>query len=96
MSIKKDEIKKIAQLARLELNEVEIKKYQEQLSSILGYIDSLKEIKISDLDILGLESEEYNQVRKDEVLSINEEERKIILNQVPEKNDGQIRVDRVI
>jgi aspartyl-tRNA(Asn)/glutamyl-tRNA(Gln) amidotransferase subunit C len=96
MAISKDEIKKIAQLARLELNKVEIEKYQEQLASVLGYIDKLKEVKTSNLDILGLDSDEYNQVREDEIFLVDEQEKKIILNQVPEKEDDQIKVERVI
>lgn len=96
MSISKDEIKKIAQLARLELNEVEIEKYQEQLSSVLGYIDKLKEVKTSDIDILGLDSDEYNQVREDEIVLADDQEKKIILDQIPEKEDGQVKVERVI
>lgn len=96
MAISKDEIKKIAQLARLELNEVETEKYQEQLSSVLGYIDKLKEVKTSDLDILGLNSDEYNQVREDEIILADDQEKKIILDQVPEKEDNQVKVERVI
>ncbi len=96
MSISKDEIKKIAQLARLELNDLEIEKYQEQLSSVLGYIDKLKEVKTSDVDILGLDSEDYNQLRKDAVFPADDEERSIALKQAPEKEDDQIKVERVI
>ena len=36
--ISSNEVKKVAQLARLELNESEIQKHAEQLENILGYI----------------------------------------------------------
>ena len=42
MAISREEIQKIASLARLDLSEAEILKYQEQLSSILKHIDALK------------------------------------------------------
>ncbi len=96
MSISKEEIKKISQLARLEINDVEIKKYQEQLSSVLAYIDKLKKVKISDLAILGLESEDYNQTRIDKFLPCSDEERRIVLDQIPEIDNGQVKVGRVI
>lgn len=96
MLISKEEIKKIAQLARLELNDIEIEKYQEQLSSILGYIDKLKEVKTSNLAILGLESGEYNKTRIDEVLICSEKEQKIVLDQISEIENGQAKVGRVI
>ncbi|MFA5644439.1 MAG: Asp-tRNA(Asn)/Glu-tRNA(Gln) amidotransferase subunit GatC [Patescibacteria group bacterium] len=96
MSITKEEIKKIAQLARLELNDVEIAKYQKQFSSILGYIDQIKDVRISDLDILGLNSEIVNQTRVDEVFPGEPEDKKLALDQAPEREADQIKVGRVI
>jgi aspartyl-tRNA(Asn)/glutamyl-tRNA(Gln) amidotransferase subunit C len=45
--INKEEVKHIAKLARLGLKEAEIKKFQKELSSILDYFNSLKEIDVS-------------------------------------------------
>ena len=42
--ITKDEVKKVSQLARLELNEDEISKHAKQLEKILGYIKQLEKI----------------------------------------------------
>jgi aspartyl-tRNA(Asn)/glutamyl-tRNA(Gln) amidotransferase subunit C len=44
MSITRDEVIHIAKLARLELSDAEIERYQHQLSSILEYADRLKTI----------------------------------------------------
>lgn len=96
MAISKEDIKKVAQLARLELNEAEVEKYQGQLASILDYIDMLKEAKVSDLAVLGLESENYNQTRDDEILPCDDKTIKIALDQAPEREADQIKVDRVI
>lgn len=96
MSLNNEEIKKIAFLARLELNDIEISKYQEQLSSILKYIDILKEADSSDLDILGLESDNFNRFRKDEVINCSEDEVKMAINQAGEKENDQIKVNRVL
>lgn len=96
MAISRKEIEKMAFLARLELNEVEIKKYQEQLSSVLGYIDTLKEVDCSDLDILGLDLDGFNKVRVDEVVHCSPEEIKLALDQSPDKEGEFIKVNRVI
>lgn len=96
MSLNNEEIKKIAFLARLELNDIEISKYQEQLSSILKYIDILKKADSSDLDILGLESDNFNRFRKDEVINCSEDEVKMAINQAGEKENDQIKVNRVL
>ena len=42
--ISSDEVKKVAQLARLELNENEINQHAEQLEKILEYIKQLEKI----------------------------------------------------
>ena len=49
--IRNDEVKKVAQLARLELNESEIQKHAEQLEKILEYIKQLEKI---DTDMLRI------------------------------------------
>ena len=42
--ISKEEVKKVAQLARLELNEDQINNHAEQLAKILDYIKQLDKI----------------------------------------------------
>ncbi len=92
--INKEEIKKIAFLARLELNDVEVEKYQTQLSAILGYIDMLQELDSSDLDVLGLSADEFNQTRADEVDKWKDADK--LLDQAPNTQEGQIKVNRVL
>ena len=96
MSISREEIQKIANLARLDLSEAEILQYQEQLSSILKHIDTLKEAQSDDLDILGLNLSDYNKKREDEVKAWSEAEIKTALNQAKEISDGQVKVQRVL
>lgn len=45
--IKKDDIKHIAELARIDLNE----DLQDDLSNIIGYIDRLKMLEVSNLSL---------------------------------------------
>lgn len=96
MAISREEIQKIANLARLDLSEAEILQYQEQLSSILRHIDTLKEAQSDDLDILGLNLSDYNRKREDEVKTWSEAEIKTALNQAKEISDGQVKVQRVL
>jgi len=46
MSIKKEEIEHIAELARLQISAEELKKFGPQLDSILKYIGQLAELKL--------------------------------------------------
>jgi len=47
--ITKEEVKKVAHLARLELNENEINNHAEQLEKILDYIRQLEKIDTDDV-----------------------------------------------
>ena len=44
MKLKKSEVEKISDLARINLTEEEKKKFQKELSSILDYVDKLNEV----------------------------------------------------
>lgn len=45
-----DDVRAIADLARLELNEAELARYQKQLSDILGYFQKLEELDTTHID----------------------------------------------
>lgn len=96
MSISQEEIKKIATLARLDLSEAEVLQYQKQLSSVLKYIDALKEVDIKDLEVLGLHSQEFNKTREDLFMRWPQTEVKTALSQAKEIMDDQIKVQRVL
>jgi aspartyl-tRNA(Asn)/glutamyl-tRNA(Gln) amidotransferase subunit C len=51
MTISSKEVEHIARLARLQLSTEEITKYQAELSSILEYIEQLKQVDTSGIDL---------------------------------------------
>ena len=77
--LSKEEVIKIAKLARLELSEAEIEKYQKELSAILDYAKQLDEINTDNVEplyqVTGLE----HVVRKDQALPQNNEKMNQIL-----------------
>ena len=95
MLTKKD-IQHIANLARLELSEEELKLYGEQLSAVLEYINQLKEVDTTDVEptaqVTGLE----NVWRADEIEPWAKDEVQIAIGQAPEVEDGQVKVKRVL
>jgi len=96
MKLEKKEIQHIANLARLELTEKELKTYGSQLSDVLSYIDQLQEVDVTDVEptaqVTGLE----NIFREDEIEEWDESERGAALNQAPELENGQVKVKRVL
>jgi len=89
----KQEVAKIARLARLELTDKELNKYANQLSQILSYVDQLNEVDTADVDPISQITGLTNIWREDKV-----EESTVIddlLAQVPELEARGVKVKSV-
>jgi aspartyl-tRNA(Asn)/glutamyl-tRNA(Gln) amidotransferase subunit C len=67
MSLSREDVEKIAGLARLELSEAEKSLYQEQLSAILAYAERLNELDLQDVPPTASAVPLTNVMREDEV-----------------------------
>ncbi len=86
MSLSLDQVKKVAKLANLPLSEEEEKKYSQQLSKILEYVDQLNKVDTTDTDATFNVTDNENVLRQDETIpSLTQDE--ALLN-APQKNDG--------
>ena len=92
--IRNDEVKKVAQLARLELNESEIQKHAEQLEKILEYIKQLEKIDTDDVPCTTRAIEVINVFRKD-VQKISECSQEL-LELGPSREDQYYKVPKII
>ena len=92
--ITKEEVKKVAHLARLELNENEINNHAEQLEKILDYIRQLEKIDTDDVPCTTRAIEVVNVFRKDEMKNsdCNEE----LLELGPSREDKYFKVPKII
>lgn len=62
-----DQVRHAAKLARLHLTDEEVSVYQEQFTSIFGYMEKLQEIDVSSIDGTKHASRDQMILRKDEV-----------------------------
>ena len=92
--ISSDEVKKVAQLARLELNESEINQHAEQLEKILEYIKQLEKINTEDVPCTTRAIEVVNVLRKDE--KKNYENSDEILDLAPSRENKFFKVPKII
>ena len=92
--ITKEEVKNVALLARLELNEEEINNHVEQLEKILEYIKQLESIDTNNVPGTTRAIEVTNRFRKDEKKNsdCNEE----LLELGPSKEDKYFKVPKII
>ena len=92
--ISSDEVKKVAQLARLELNDNEIKQHAEQLEKILGYINQLEKINTENIPCTTRAIEVVNVLRKDEKKDYENSEE--LLDLAPSRENKFFKVPKII
>jgi aspartyl-tRNA(Asn)/glutamyl-tRNA(Gln) amidotransferase subunit C len=94
--ISKEQVKHIATLARLKIDDSEAETYSAELSKVLGYIDQMSEVDTGgrqiDIDASGL----VNRLRADQAVSWDEAEKKLALQQAEVVENNLIKVPRVL
>lgn len=94
--VNKEQVKHIAKLARLGLQDSEIEKMQKELASILGYIDLLNEVKIEKVSGFFHPAGIENISRKDEAVADRGDAREKIISQFPEKEGEYLKVKEIL
>jgi aspartyl-tRNA(Asn)/glutamyl-tRNA(Gln) amidotransferase subunit C len=91
----KEDVLKLAKLARLELDQSEIEVYRSELSQILEYVEQLQTVNTDDLlptnQVTGL----VNVSRTDKIKNYGYQPHDL-LNNVPRVKDDQIQVNRMV
>lgn len=93
-NISMDEVKRIADLARLAVTEEEVEKFKEHLDAITTYAEQL-----NDVDTEGVEPTTHaldleNVMRKDEPQQWTTQEE--VLKNAPDHKDGHFRVPSIL
>ena len=88
-------VEHIAKLARLGLNESDKKKFQQELSAVLDFVEKLKEADTSQTEPMAGGTFLNNVFRDDESKPVDKEQRTEILDNAPEKKDNFIKVKAV-
>ena len=92
--ISSDEVKKVAKLARLELDDSEIQSHAEQLEKILGYIEQLDKINTENIPCTTRAIEVVNVLRKDEKKDFKNSEE--LLDLAPSRENNFFKVPKII
>jgi aspartyl-tRNA(Asn)/glutamyl-tRNA(Gln) amidotransferase subunit C len=94
--ISKEKVKHIAKLARLALSEKEVEKYQKELSKILEYIEKLKEVDVSGIEPVFHPLKIKNVMREDVEVKKEFNQIKKLIELMPEKKEGYLKVKKVL
>ena len=93
MKISKQEVSKIANLARLEIDDRRLETFAQQFNDILDYMDKLEELDTSQTEPLYSPLSHSRALRSDEVRS--DYSREEVLQNAPEENEGFFVVPKV-
>ncbi|MGN1318541.1 MAG: Asp-tRNA(Asn)/Glu-tRNA(Gln) amidotransferase subunit GatC [Lachnospirales bacterium] len=87
-------IKYLEELSRLTLTPEEEEKAKEDLTKILGYIDTLNELDTSNVEAMSHPFSYTNNFREDEVKPSTD--RELILKNAPQQKDGCFKVPTTV
>lgn len=94
MDITLEEVKKLANLARLKVSEEEAVKLQGELGAILNYVGQINTL-LTESDIV-LTHSVSNVLRTDAPVQSTTDTRELIMKDAPETTDGYVKVKKII
>lgn len=94
MSISKEEVKKVANLARLEITPAQEEEFSTQLNAIFDYFEQLRELDTENVLPTTRAIDVSNITRKDE--QITYAHRESLLNSAPEREEDFFRVPKIL
>jgi aspartyl-tRNA(Asn)/glutamyl-tRNA(Gln) amidotransferase subunit C len=98
VDVTRDDVLKIAELAKLRFDEEELDSFTRQFRRILDYVEKLKEVRVEGVQptshVASIDDLEWGTLRRDEVhKSLSEEE---ALSGAPDAGSGHFKVPKVI
>ncbi|MDD5458245.1 MAG: Asp-tRNA(Asn)/Glu-tRNA(Gln) amidotransferase subunit GatC [Phycisphaerae bacterium] len=92
--IDKQEVEKVAKLARLDLSEAEIGEFSDQLNAVIAYVEKMNELDTEGVEPLAHCLPVHNVFRADEVKpSLGTE---AVLKNAPQRDDGFFKVPKIL
>jgi aspartyl-tRNA(Asn)/glutamyl-tRNA(Gln) amidotransferase subunit C len=91
-------IKKVAELARLELNELEIQEYVKSIGDILKHVDQLTHVNVDGVEPMTYGIDDALRLRPDEVIPFPTDEngKPKVLRSAPEVLHDGFKVPQII
>lgn len=93
--LNREDVLKLARLARLQLSEAEIEEYGTELTEILQYVEQLQSVDVDGLKPTNQVTGLTNVTRSDEIVDYGYKAKDLQKN-LPDTQDGQIKVKRMI
>ncbi len=90
--LNEEQVRHVAELARMDLTDSEVKKFSGQLSGVLEYMDILNEVNTDDVEMTSQVTGLSNVMRKDEVKKGAAEREELLATSSLPVDSSQVRV----
>lgn len=94
MAITADEVKHVAQLAKLEFTDDELQMFAGQMDDIIKMVQQLSEVDTTGVPVTSTVAEAKNVTREDK--AIKGTDRETLMHNVPQKDRGFVKVPAII
>lgn len=94
-TLTREDVLKLARLARIELSDEEVDEFAGEFSEILAYVEKLQSVNVDGLQPTSQVTGLTNVTRNDEVLDYGYQPKDLLKN-VPKVKDEQIKVNKMI
>ena len=94
MALSPEEVKKIAFLARLSIQEENIEQYSEDLSGILDLVEQMNAANVDDIEPMAHPQDSMQRLRDDVVTETNQREK--LMSNAPLQENGLFLVPKVL
>jgi aspartyl-tRNA(Asn)/glutamyl-tRNA(Gln) amidotransferase subunit C len=94
--ITKDQLKHLAELAKIEFTEEELESFLKDINQILSYVEEIQKLELDQFEpmIGGILQKLY--LRENEIIRAESETKELIVEQFPEKKDNFLKTPRII
>ena len=94
MTVSKEELLHIANLADIKIKEDEIEKYLNNLQDILNYTELLNSMELENLDETIGANDNSNVFRKDEIITF--ENKEAMMDNAPDRERNMFKIPKVL
>ena len=94
MSIDTDTAARVAKLARIKVDPAELPSLASEFNAILGFIEQLSELDVSDVEPMTSVTPQHLKARVDEVTDGNQQSK--VLSNAPDAREGFFAVPKVV
>jgi aspartyl-tRNA(Asn)/glutamyl-tRNA(Gln) amidotransferase subunit C len=93
--LSKEDVLKLARLARLRLTDAEVEKFRTEISAILGYVEMLQGVDTGGLEPTTQVTGLTNVTRADEIVNYGPGREELLKN-APSRENGYIKTKRIL